>query len=79
MVKRKLDLLIRSKGDLHRSNKVKFSNPRVQTRFAFARLQLQPILEVTSPLLQIAHIQETNCILHEEHIVRILHKAKNKC
>ena len=78
-VKRKLDLPIGSEGDSHRPDKVNFSHPRVQTRSASARVQLQPIPEVTSPMPHVTHVQETDCNVHEWHIARISHKAKNKC
>ena len=78
-VKRKLDLPIGSEGDSHRSDKVNFSQPRVQTRFASSRVQLQPIPEVTSPMPHVTHVQEIDCNVHKWHIARISHKAKNKC
>jgi hypothetical protein len=60
--KRKLDLPIGFEGDSHHPDKVNFSHPQVQTRFATTRVQLGTIEEFNYVMPHIQTVVETYVI-----------------
>ena len=80
--KRKLDVPISDAGDLHRPNKINFSQPRVRTRSTPSVFQssgdkgeqAQP-----NPSRHVTVAFESDCDTSKWHIARISHKSNARC
>jgi hypothetical protein len=80
--KRKLDLPPGNDGDSHRSDKVNFSQPRVQTRSRTAHTEFAGASMAGVGKDKLPHVTtalESDCNMSQWHIARISHKSSCKC
>ena len=81
-MRRKLDVPIGDAGDLHRPDKINFSQPRVRTR-STATVS-QPCGEEgeearPNPSRHVTVAFESDCDISKWHIARISHKSNTRC
>jgi hypothetical protein len=80
--KRKLNLPLGDDGDSYRSDKVNFSQPRVQTRSRTANIEFVGASMVGDDKDELPHVTtalDSNCDMSQWHITRISYRYSSKC